>query len=107
MTVEVNAIKTVVELPRLAQSEEPGGTGGEARGRGGLGAHVSRARSVAVLERPIIGVRRIVTIALTEGAHWTLLDAELHHGTIRTEGFGTLAGTVVVRSSRLLVRITE
>jgi len=37
MTVEVNAIETVVELPRLAQSEEPGGTGGEARGRGGLG----------------------------------------------------------------------
>jgi len=36
MTVEVNAIKTVVELPRLAQSEEPGGTGGEARGGGGL-----------------------------------------------------------------------
>ena len=34
MTVEVNAIETVVELPRLAQSEEPGGTGGEARGRG-------------------------------------------------------------------------
>ena len=34
MTVKVNAIKTVVELPRLAQSEEPGGTGGEARGRG-------------------------------------------------------------------------
>ena len=25
MTVEANAIKTVVELPRLAQSEEPGG----------------------------------------------------------------------------------
>jgi len=37
MTVEMNAIKTVVELPRLAQSEEPGATGGEARSRERLG----------------------------------------------------------------------
>lgn len=38
------------------------------------------ARSVAV-KRPKVGIGRVVTIALTEGRQWTLLDAELHHWT--------------------------
>ena len=64
-----------------------------------------RGRSVA-LERPIIGVRRIVAIALTEAAR-TLLDAELHHRTTGAKRPGALAGAVAVRGGRLLVRITE
>jgi len=65
--------------------------------------------SVAVKERPIIGVRKrpIVTIAPTKGSQRTLLDTELHHRTIRTERSGALAGVVIVRISNLIVRISK
>ena len=61
MTVEVNAIKTVVELPRLAQSEEPGGTGGEARGRGGIGGGtMAEAQSNHITDEHYAAFGRIV-----------------------------------------------
>src|SRR6516225_9262576 len=52
MTVEVNAIKTVVELPRLAQNEERQRTGGEARCGGGLGEGEMAVKGAAKL-RPL------------------------------------------------------
>jgi hypothetical protein len=63
------------------------------------------AISVAVKERPIIGVwkRPIVTIAPSKRAErTTLLDTKLHHRTIR-ERSGTLARVVIVRISQLAV----
>ena len=69
----------------------------------------SEAISVAV-ERPKIRVRgRIVTIAPTEGARRILLDAELldaelHHRAIRTEGSSVLTGVVLPRSANNRLR---
>jgi len=65
--------------------------------------------SVAVKERPVIGVRRrrIVTTAPTESSHRALLDAELHRRTARTERLGALTGVVIVRIGKLIVRISK
>ena len=63
---------------------------------------------VAVSKRSIIGIRRrIVTIASTKSGQRPLLDTELHCRTTRTERSGALTGAVIVRISKLLVRITE
>jgi hypothetical protein len=67
------------------------------------------AISVAVKERPIIGVwkRPIVTVAPSKRAErTTLLDTKLHHRTIR-ERSGTVARVVIARISQLAVRISE
>ena len=69
--------------------------------------------SVAVAERPKIGVRRrrIVTVALkvTEGGrHRALLDAELHDRTIRTQWLRALAGVrdPIVRISKRRIAVS-
>src|SRR5260370_25448482 len=71
--------------------------------------NITRRFSVAVKERPIIGVwkRPIVTIAPSKWAErTTLLNTKLHHRTIR-ERSGSLARVVIVRIGQLAVRISE
>jgi len=63
--------------------------------------------SVAVHES-IIGVRsRRITIAPTKSGRRTQLDTELHRRAIRTERLDALTGALIVRISKMSVRIPE
>jgi hypothetical protein len=66
--------------------------------------------SVAVIERPKIGIRSsrvIVTVAPAKTDPRTLLDAELQRWTIRTERPRALTGALIVRIGNLLIWITK
>jgi hypothetical protein len=58
-------------------------------------------------ERLEVGVGRSVTIALTEGRNWPLLNAELHCRATRAEWPGALGGVVIVRIGWSLVWIVK